>query len=177
MAKKNRHDAPAPTATITLAELADRYLAHMQEAGKSPGTCFSYGMELKTAQAELGAETPIGAITSIGIERFNTCDRVMKLRSGLPKAEPSFMKTRRVLRLALLWAVEAQLLAAYPLPEVDDEGKLVTDEPPAPEATPDLTVVVGDALVTDGASAPEAKKRARKSKAAVTSESGEPTAA
>ena len=36
----------------------------------------------------------------------------MKLKSGRPKALPSFMKTRRVLRLALHWAVEQRWLEA-----------------------------------------------------------------
>ncbi|NUP97427.1 MAG: hypothetical protein HUU28_14800, partial [Planctomycetaceae bacterium] len=34
---------------LTLADLAARYLTHMAEQGKSEGTRFSYGMELKLA--------------------------------------------------------------------------------------------------------------------------------
>ena len=46
-----------------------------------------------------------------------TCDRVMKTRTGVAKARPTFLKTQRVLRLALVWAQEAGLVAKAPLPE------------------------------------------------------------
>jgi hypothetical protein len=35
---------------------------------------------------------------------FFVSDRAMKTRTGVAKAEPTFKKTRRVLRLALVWA-------------------------------------------------------------------------
>src|ERR1043165_6449962 len=103
MAKKPK-TASTTTEPITLAQLAEQYLKHMEADGKSIGTCFSYAMELKTAQADLGAETIVGTLTAADIERFNASDRVMKLKSGKPKAEPSFLKTQRVLRLALAFA-------------------------------------------------------------------------
>ncbi len=43
-------------------------------------------------------------------------DRVTKLRTGKPKAKPSVDKTRRVLRLALVWAAEKKLIKAAPIP-------------------------------------------------------------
>ena len=44
---------------------------------------------------------------------------VTKLRSGKSKAKPSIDKTRRVIRLALVWAVEKKLLKAAPIPEAE----------------------------------------------------------
>jgi hypothetical protein len=43
---------------------------------------------------------------------------VTLLKSGKPKAKPSVDKTRRVLRLALVWAVEQGWIEKAPLPEV-----------------------------------------------------------
>jgi hypothetical protein len=41
----------------------------------------------------------------------------MTTRTGVAKAAPTFKKTRRVLRLALVWAQEAGLVEKAPLPE------------------------------------------------------------
>jgi hypothetical protein len=99
-------------AGLTLADLSERYLRHMEEEGKTPGTCASYAMELKVARDELGAETPVADLTPDRIQAFNESARVTLLRSGRPKAKPSVDKTRRVLRLALAWATGAGLVGA-----------------------------------------------------------------
>jgi hypothetical protein len=97
---------------ITLAGLSERYLAHMEEDGKSPGTCSSYAMELKVARDELGAETLVADLTPERLVAFNESPRVTLPRSGRPKAKPSVDKTRRVIRLALAWAEAAGLVGA-----------------------------------------------------------------
>jgi hypothetical protein len=74
-------------------------------------------MELKTAAAELGEDTPIADITPERVQAFFDSKRVTKLRSGKNKAKPSIDKTRRVLRLALCWAAERGIVAKAPLPE------------------------------------------------------------
>ena len=129
--KKNSNASATIDPNLTLAELSAKYLEHMEHDGKSIGTCFSYAMELKTAQNELGPDTLVSEITSADVERFNACDRVMKLKSGKPKAEPSFLKTQRVLRLALNWAAQAGLIASSPIP-----AKAERVDAPAPEPTP-----------------------------------------
>ena len=112
--KKKKAGTPGPA---TLADVAAGYLAHMEEAGKSDGTISSYRMELKTAADELGEETPIAEITPEKVAEYFACRRVTKLRSGKNKAKPSIDKTRRVLRLALVWAEERGIVAKAPLPE------------------------------------------------------------
>jgi hypothetical protein len=107
-------------ASLTLGELAERYLKHLEETGKSNGTCFSYAIELKTAQRELGADTLIASLTPEQVRAYFESPAVMKLKSGRPKAQPSFLKTQRVLRLALVWAVERKWLAEAPLPKSDE---------------------------------------------------------
>src|SRR5258706_13380574 len=74
--------APMQIGNATLAGVAAGYLAHMEEAGKSSGTIASYGMELKTAMNELGAETPVTEITIDRVQMFFDSPRVTKLRSG-----------------------------------------------------------------------------------------------
>ena len=103
----------------TLADLCEAYVAYLEEAGKSPGTIFSYTAELKLACSALGRDTLITALTPEDVERYYTSDRVTKLRSGAPKANASVAKTRRVLRLALCYALEQGWIEKVPLPESD----------------------------------------------------------
>jgi hypothetical protein len=107
----------AATADITLEDLAARYLQHLEDSGKSNGTLFSYKLELMTALDELGKHTLLSSLTPARVLEFFTSDRVMKTRTGVAKARPTFLKTQRVLRLALVWAQDAKLIEKAPLPE------------------------------------------------------------
>lgn len=123
---------------IPLSDLSERYLHHMETEGRSRGTVFSYSMELGAAQKELGAETPIAEITRADVIRFNESPRVTLLRSGKPKSQLSIDKTRRVLRLALGFAVQTGLLASSPAEDyvaTKKDEPAITKSEPAPEPT------------------------------------------
>ncbi len=155
---------PKKTASITLAELTTRYIAHLDTEGKSLGTRFSYESELRLAQRELGADISIGALAQEDIARFNACDRVMKLKNGKPKAAPSYLKTQRVLRLALAWAAQTGLIATSPAEPIEE---------PAPEKPKARTKKDDDAPASEPA--PVAKKP-RKRKQAIVLEVAQPEA-
>jgi hypothetical protein len=106
---------PNPT-DLTLADLCERYIKHLEQVGKSNGTIFSYSAELKLACAELGRDTKIASITPEQLQAFYDCPRVTTLRSGRPKAPASVAKSRRVIRLALCYALEQKWLDKVPLP-------------------------------------------------------------
>jgi hypothetical protein len=116
---------PEPTAKparkkkldLTLADLAERYLKHLEREGKSNGTISSYGAELKLAIKDLGDETKIAEITTEQVAAFFESKPVTKLRSGKKKSQLSIDKTRRVFRLALVWAAEKKWIKAAPIPE------------------------------------------------------------
>jgi hypothetical protein len=116
-------EQPKPTrkskkaTALTLEDLAGKYLAHLEEVGKSNGTLFSYKLELVTALDEIGRQTKLAELTPTRVLAFFVSDRVMKARTGVAKAAPTYKKTRRVLRLALVWAQDAGLVAKAPLPE------------------------------------------------------------
>jgi hypothetical protein len=112
--KKSKKQKPTD---ITLEELCARYITHLEEVGKSQGTLFSYRLELVTALDELGKDKKLADLTSARVLEFFTSDRVMKTRTGIAKARPTFLKTQRVLRLALVWAQDAGLIENAPLPE------------------------------------------------------------
>ena len=65
----------------------------------------------------LGRGVAMSDLTPERVLQDFTCDRVMKTRTGVAKARPTFLKTQRVLRLALVWAQEAGLVEKAPLPE------------------------------------------------------------
>jgi hypothetical protein len=115
--QKKTKKPKAATADITLEDLAGKYLAHLEDAGKSNGTLFSYKLELVTALDEIGRETKLADLTPTRVLEFFVSDRVMKTRTGVAKAAPTYKKTRRVLRLALVWAQDAGLVEKAPLPE------------------------------------------------------------
>ena len=97
-------EAGGETASHTLAELATAYATHMEAVGKSNTTIFAYKMELDGAIAELGADTKLAEITPEKVKAFNDSPRVTLTKSGKPKAMPTVLKSRRVLRLALDYA-------------------------------------------------------------------------
>jgi hypothetical protein len=111
-----------PKGEMTLAELCERYVKHMEDDGKSPGTCSSYTAELKLAVKHLGGETQIASITPEQVTAFFVSKPVVKLRSGKAKSRLSIDKTRRVLRLALVWAAEKKWIPSAPIPEVEAKG-------------------------------------------------------
>jgi hypothetical protein len=119
-------DAPAPKkakkpkpadASLTLEDLAAKYLQHLEDAGKSNGTLFSYKLELITALDELGAKTLLADLTPTRVLEYFVSDRVTRTRAGVQKAKPTIDKCRRVLRMALQWAEDSGLVAQAPLPE------------------------------------------------------------
>lgn len=101
----------------SMQDLGIVYVGHLKAAGKSDKTIASYRFDFMHAIEELGAATKLDALTPERVLEYFTCDRVMKLRSGKPKSQLSIDKTRRVLRQALEWAVEAKLIEKAPLPE------------------------------------------------------------
>ncbi len=123
--KENEKAAPTPPATqkksmkteVTLSDLAEKYLAHMERAGKSQGTSASYGLELKSALEELGPATRLVDLKPEEVLAYFGCPRVQRKRNGRAKSPLSIAKTQRVLRLALVWAVEKKLIEKAPLPE------------------------------------------------------------
>lgn len=118
-AKRAKSKRPVPL--ITMKVLGERYIQHLAESGKSPGTALSYMLEITTATKFLGEDTPIATLTPDDVRRFNDSKQVMLLRSGKPKAQPSYLKTQRVLRLALVWSAEQGWIEKAPLPTAESK--------------------------------------------------------
>lgn len=119
----SKRPGKGPAANMTLALLREYYVSHL-EMTKSPGTALSYRMEIDRACEFLGADTLIGSITPDDVARFNSSALVMRKKDGSPKAQPSYLKTRRVLRLCLVWAAnDRKWLESAPIPVETAESK------------------------------------------------------
>jgi hypothetical protein len=116
-AEKVAGKPPKEGSKITLSQLADSYLRHLETKGKSTSTVMSYGIDLKLAQTVLGKDTQVKSLTPKKVQEYFDSDRVVKTLKGKPKAMPGIDKTRRVLRLALKWLEEVGVLQKAPLPE------------------------------------------------------------
>ena len=129
MARKKMPEVP------TLSALADAYIKSIQMGGRSGGTASSYAADLKVALKYLGAETDIRDLNPTRVAEFFDSPAVTKRRNGAPKNPISVAKTRRILRLALCWAVESGWIDVAPLPLRD--AKSPKDAPADTGAEPD----------------------------------------
>ena len=71
---------------MKLGMLAERYLHNLEAEDKSHGTLFSYGIELKTACKELGADTLISSLRPEQVAAYFESPRVTLLKSGKPQS-------------------------------------------------------------------------------------------
>lgn len=141
---------PQPTAPTTrdvatggveLADIAERFLKHLEKTGKSRGTVFSYSLDLGVAERHFGATRDATTITTAEVAEYFESAAVTKNRSGGSKNAITIAKLRRTLRMAMVWAAEEKLLAVAPVPvtakvreAADAAGLAHTDETPAPKA-------------------------------------------
>lgn len=99
-----------------MADLVAGYLAHLEDRGKGRGTVFSYSIDLAVATKHFGETTQLSSLTEQKIIRFFESDAVTKTRTGRAKVASTVAKTRRVLRLALVWAESEGLIPQVPVP-------------------------------------------------------------
>lgn len=112
---------PAPKATPapkpgSLRAIGSGWIAAIRKSGASTSTVSSYGNDLEVAYEFLDGDAPASGITEKQIAAFAKCKAVLTKRNGKPKAQPTIMKTRRALRLALTWAEEKKLIKKAPYP-------------------------------------------------------------
>jgi hypothetical protein len=128
-AKKAKATKKTAKPTWTLTECALAYLESLKAAHKSESTISAYAADLDLATEVLGGETPIAAITPADVERFNASSPVTTTKSGRAKAQPTIDRSRRVLRLALVFAEQQGAIEAAPIAEKPKRAK----EEPATE--------------------------------------------
>ena len=87
-------------------DLARGYLKHLTRQGKKERTLYTYGKDLEQNEAFFGASRKLTGILAPHVGKFFRSDALLKLPSGKERSQPTVEKTKRVLRMFLIWAQE-----------------------------------------------------------------------
>ena len=114
--------------TDTLHEAAQAYLEHQKGERKKETTLYTYGKDLEQIEAFFGADRKLGNILAPHVGKVLRSDALLKLPSGKERSKPSVDKTKRVLRMFLVWAHESGLIDKLPLPKGTPMGRSAKQE-------------------------------------------------
>ena len=79
-------------------------------------------------EAHFGADRKLNTILPQHLGKFFKSDELLKLPDGKPRAKPTVDKTKRVLRMFLVWAKETGRIDKLPLPKDTPMGRSVAKE-------------------------------------------------
>ena len=107
----------------TLHDAAQVYLEHLRKQGKKEATLRTYARDFEQIETFFGADRKLSAILPAHVGKFFKSDALLKLPSGKKRAEPTIQKTKRVLRMFLVWAKETGRIDKLPLPKDTPMGR------------------------------------------------------
>lgn len=99
---------------LTLCDLGATWIEYLKANGATLSTWSGYARDLDVAYGFLDAQRNPAMISTSEVAAYEASDAVTKKKSGAPRAMPTILKTRRVLRLALTWAHGSGRLATLP---------------------------------------------------------------
>ena len=112
--------------TIHTAAMA--YLNHLKSRGMSERSIYTYSKDLEQVERFFGGERRLSSILTPQVSRFVESDILLKLTNGEMRAEPTIEKTKRCLRMFLVWAKNRELIDTLPLPEDYPMGRSVVND-------------------------------------------------
>jgi len=107
----------------TLHQAALAYLEHLRTQGKKERTLYTYGKDFEQIEAFFGAERKLSAVLIPHVGKFFKSDALLKLPNGRERSAPTVEKTKRVLRMFLIWAKETGRIDKLPLPKDTPMGR------------------------------------------------------
>jgi len=108
---------------ITLHDAAEAYLAHLKTEGKSEATVYTYRKDVELIESFLGKDRQLAKIIPANVGKFFKSDTLLKKPSGAERAKNTTDKTKRVLRMLLVWAKEQGYIDSLPLPKDTPMGR------------------------------------------------------
>lgn len=99
------------------------YLEHLKGEGKKERTLYTYGKDFEQIEAFFGADRKLTSILAPHVGKFYRSDTLLKLPSGKERSQPTVEKTKRVLRMFLVWAHESGRIDKLPLPKGTAMGR------------------------------------------------------
>lgn len=107
----------------TLHDAIKAYMEHLRAEGKKERTLYTYGKDFEQIESFFGSERKLTAILTPHVGKFFKSDTLHKLPNGKERATPTAEKTRRVLRMFLIWAKETGRIDTLPLPKDTPMGR------------------------------------------------------
>ncbi|MFH2113683.1 MAG: hypothetical protein ABIJ86_04165 [Spirochaetota bacterium] len=86
-------------------------------------TLYTYGKDFEQIEAFFGAGRNLAGILTPHVGKFFKSDALLKLPNGKKRAKPTVDKTRRVIRMFLIWAKETGRVDKLPLPKDTPLGR------------------------------------------------------
>ena len=120
--------------TDTLYEAAQAYLEHLKGQGKKERTLYTYGKDLEQIEAFFGVDRKLTGILAPQVGKFFRSHALLKFPSGKERSQPTVEKTKRVLRMFLVWAHETGQIDKLPLPKGTAMGRSAKKEGRRPPA-------------------------------------------
>jgi len=103
---------------IKLKNAVESYIQHLQDKGQKPSTVGTARRTLALLVAEMGEKKDVAKILPVHVNKFFNSEAVTMLKDK-PRAEPSVLQIRRVVRAALVHWHHRRWLASVPLPASD----------------------------------------------------------
>ena len=104
------------------------------QPGQEGATLYTYGKDLEQIEAFFGTGRKLTGILAPHVGKFFRSDALLKLPSGKERSQPTVEKTKRVLRMFLVWAHETGRIDKLPLPKGTAMGRSAKKEGRRPPA-------------------------------------------
>jgi len=123
---------------MKLNEACEKYVASQEKKGQSASTLGTIRRTLKLLTDEMGEDKEVEKILPVHVDKFfkSEAATMQPGKDGMkPRAEPSVLQIRRIVRMAIIWWHEQGLIVRLPLP---GEEKAIAEKKAKaqPEATP-----------------------------------------
>ena len=106
------------TKQITLNHAVESYIDHLQDKNQKPSTVGTARRALALLVAEMGEKKELAKILPVHVSKFFSSEAATMLR-GKPRAMPSILQIRRIVRAALVFWHEQGWVASVPLPATE----------------------------------------------------------
>ncbi|MBI5526559.1 MAG: hypothetical protein HY897_09500 [Deltaproteobacteria bacterium] len=120
--------------TIAMKNAVEKYLAHLEDLGKSESTRYTVTLDLRMLTAHLGEDKELAKILPVHVAGFFKSDPVNKIGDPARDRRPAtVLQIKRITRQFLVWAEEQGYMASVPLPkeELEHVKAAEADEKPA----------------------------------------------
>jgi len=104
---------------MTLKEACEKYVASQEVKGQSASTLGTIRRTLNLLTSEMGEDKEVEKILPVHVDKFfkSEAATMQQGKDGMkPRAEPSLLQIRRIVRMAIVWWHEEKLIERLPLP-------------------------------------------------------------